>query len=138
QEIRMNLVKKIDLPNNLVLQVWDKSRAIASDTTKVELRIVIDVAVKEEYFSDPAHFQQVVAVFGQEISYEYTKERTFVSTPDSKRVFDELLEDFRKDSLPYISRTDFPACFAMSKLRDIRQHPYRYDKGVRCLSGCSG
>ncbi|MEA1970444.1 MAG: hypothetical protein U9N37_02330, partial [Thermodesulfobacteriota bacterium] len=100
----MNLVKKIDLPNNLVLQVWNKSRAIASDTTKVELRIVIDVAVKEEYFSDPAHFQQVVAVFGQEISYEYTKERTFVSTPDSKRVFDELLEDFRKDSLPYISR----------------------------------
>jgi len=122
----MNLVEKIDLPNNLVLQVWDKSRAIASDITKVELFIVINVAVKEEYFNDPEHFHQVVAVFGTEISYEYTKERTFVSTPDSKRVFDELLEDFRRDSIPYISRTDFPSRFAMSKLRDIRQHPYRY------------
>ena len=122
----MNLVKETTLSNNLILQVWDGSRAIASDTTKVELRVMINVAVKKEYFSDPADFQQVVAVFGQEISYEYTKERTFVSTPDSKRVFDELLEDFRRDSLPYISRSDFPARFAMSKLRDIRQHPYRY------------
>ncbi len=122
----MNLVEEIALPNNLVIQVRDKSRVIASDTTKVELSIVIDVAVKKEYFSDPAHFQQVVAVFGPEISYEYTKERTFVNTPDSKKIFGELLGDFRRDSLPYISRTDFPARFAMSKLRDIRQHPYRY------------
>ena len=122
----MNLVEEIALPNNLVIQVRDKSRVIASDTTKVELSIVIDVAVKKEYFSDPAHFQQVVAVFGPEISYEYTKERPFVNTPDSKKIFGELLGDFRRDSLPYISRTDFPARFAMSKLRDIRQHPYRY------------
>ncbi len=122
----MNLVEKIALPNDLVLQIWDKSRVIASDTTKVELGMVLAFAVREEYFSDPADFQKVVDVFGPEISYECTKERTFVSTPDSKRVFDELLEDFRRDSLPYISRTDFPARFAMSKLRDIRQHPYRY------------
>jgi hypothetical protein len=122
----MNLVEKIDLPNNLVLQVWDKSRAIASDITKVELFIVINVEIRKEYFSDPAHFQQVIAVFGQEISYEYTKERTFVDTTNREKVFDELLDDFRRDSIPYISRTDFPSRFAMSKLRDIRQHPYRY------------
>ena len=127
----MNLVEETALSNNLIMQVWDGSRAIASDTTKVELRIVIDVTVKEEYFSDPAHFQQVIAVFGQEISYEYTKERTFVDTTNRERVSNELLDDFRRDSLPYISRIDFPARFAMSKLRDIRQHPYRYrDRGI--------
>jgi len=122
----MNLVEEITLSNNLIMQVWDGSRAIASDTTKVELRIVIDIAVRKEYFNDPEHLQQVAAVFGPEISYEYTKERTFVDTTNREMVFNELLEDFRKDSLPYISRTDFPARFAMSKLRDIRQHPYRY------------
>ena len=122
----MNLVEKIALPNDLVLQIWDKSRVIASGTTKVELGMVLAFAVREEYFSDPEDFQKVVDVFGPEISYECTKERPFVSTPDIKRVFDELLEDFRRDSLPYISRTDFPERFAISKLRDIRQHPYRY------------
>jgi hypothetical protein len=122
----MKLVEEIPLPNDLVMQVWDGSRTIASDTTKVELCITISVEVMQEYFSDPEHFQRVVEVFGPEISYEYTKERTFVSTHDSRKVFDELLEDFRRDSLPYLSRTDFPVRFALSKLRDILQHPYKY------------
>ncbi|MBN2538733.1 MAG: hypothetical protein JXB09_01650 [Deltaproteobacteria bacterium] len=122
----MNLVEEIPLPNGFVMQVWDGSRAITSDTTKVELRITIPIEVIREYFSDPEHFQLVVAVFGPGIVYEHTKERSFVRTPDSRKIFGELLEDFRRDSLPYLSRTDFPARFALSKLRDIRQHPYRY------------
>ncbi|HOO89183.1 MAG TPA: hypothetical protein PLA74_00030 [Syntrophales bacterium] len=122
----MNLVEETVLSNNLTMQVWDRSRAIASDTTKVELRITIPIRVMQEYFTDLAHFQQVVAVFGPVVVYEYTKERTFVSTPDSGKVFHELLEDFQRDSLPYLSRTEFPARFSLSKLRDIRQHPYRY------------
>ncbi len=122
----MNLVKKIDLPNNLVLQVWDKSRAIASDMTKVELRVVIDIAIKEEYFSDPEHFRKVVTVFGPETPYEYIKEKTFTDTTDRDAVFSALLEDFKRDSVPYLSRIDFPERFAMSKLREIQKHPYRY------------
>ncbi len=122
----MNLVEETALPNGLVMQVWDASRAIASDTTKVELRITIPVTVTKEQFSDPGHFQRVVEVFGPEILYERSKERAFVSTPGSGKVFDKLLEDFRRDSLPYLSRTDFPARFAQSKLRDILQSPYKY------------
>ncbi len=122
----MKLVEKITLPNNLFVQVWDKSRTIASDTTKVELHIVIDIAIKEEYFSDPDNFRKVVTVFGPEITYEYTKERTFTDSTDKERVFNELLEDFRKNSIPYISRIDFPARFAISKLRDIQKYPHRY------------
>jgi len=122
----MNLLEEKTLPNGLVMQVWDKSRTIASDTTKVELRITIPVTVTEEQFGDPEQFQRVVEVFGPEIVYEYSKERTFVRTPDSTAVFGKLLEDFRKDSLPYLSRDDFPARFALSKLREILQHPYKY------------
>jgi len=122
----MNLVEEVALPNGLVMQVWNKSCVIASDTTKVELRISIPVMVTKEYFSEPGQFQRVVEVFGPEILYERTKERTFVKTPDSSKVFDKLLEDFRRDSLPYLSRTNFPARFALSKLRDILQNPYKY------------
>ena len=122
----MNLVEETALLNGLVMQVWDGSRSIAADTTKVELRITIPVPLTKEYFSEPEHFQRVVEVFGQEILYERTKERAFVSTPASAKVFDELLADFRRDSLPYLSRTDFPARFAQSKLRDILKSPYKY------------
>ncbi|MDO9514794.1 MAG: hypothetical protein Q7J01_01665 [Syntrophales bacterium] len=122
----MNLVEETALPNGLVMQVWDGSRTIAADTTKVELRITIPVTVTKEQFGEPGDFQRVVEVFGSEILYERTKERAFVNSPASGKVFDKLLEDFRRDSLPYLSRADFPACFVQSKLRDILQNPYKY------------
>jgi len=65
----MELMEEIPLANGLTLRVWDGSRAIASDTTKVALRITVPVTVMKEYFSDPAHFEHVVAVFGPEILY---------------------------------------------------------------------
>ena len=122
----MKLVEEIPLSNGLTMQVWDGSRAIASDTTKVALRITVPVTVMKEYFSDPGQFEQVVTVFGPEIAYEYTKERTFVSTPHRERVFNGLLEDFKRDTLTYLCRAEFPARFALSKLREILQHPHRY------------
>ena len=122
----MKLVEEIPLSNGLTMQVWDGSRAIASDTTKVALRITVPVTVMKEYFSDPGQFEQVVAVFGPEIAYEYTKERTFVSTHHSGEVFTRLLKEFKRDSLPYLCRAEFPARFALSKLREILQHPHRY------------
>ncbi len=121
----MELKEEIPLANGLTMRVWDGSRAIASDTTKVTLRITVPVTVMKEYFSDPAHFERVVAVFGPEILYEYTKERTFVSAPHRGKVFNGLLEDFKRDTLAYLCRAEFPARFALSKLREIRQHPHR-------------
>ena len=127
-EMSMNLIEKIPLPNGLVMEVWDRSRAIATDTTKVELLITVPVTMEQAYFSDPEHFRRVVEIFGPEIAYEYTKERTFVSTADSRQVFTDLLDDFRRDSLPYLSKDDFPRRFALSKLSEIHRHPHRYRK----------
>jgi len=123
----MKLVETIALPNNLALKVWDKSRRIAQDTTKVELVITIDVVVQKEYFSDPEQYDMVVKTFGSSITYEYRKERTFVDNRNRETVFRELLEDFKRDSLPYLARPHFPSRFARSKFRDILQHPYTYD-----------
>jgi len=122
----MKLVEEIPLPNRLTMRVWDGSQTIASDTTKVALRITVPVTVMKEYFRDPGQFERVVAVFGPEIPYEYTKERTFVSTPHSGEIFTGLLEDFKRGSLPYLCRAEFPARFVLSKLREILQHPHRY------------
>jgi len=122
----MGLVKAIPLSNHLVVEIWDHSRAIATDTTKVELSIKINVAVNKEYFDNPKHFDIVLRVFGQEISYEYKKERTFVDRNDKEKVFNELLNDFTKSTLPYIEKPEFPSRFVLSKLRDIQKRPHRY------------
>ncbi len=122
----MNLVEEIELPNGLVMQVWDASRSIAADTTKVELIITVPVTVAEDHFTSPEHFHKVTTVFGSEIAYQYKKERTFVISSNKEKVFNELLGDFRRYALPYLSKTSFPARFAISKLRDIIEHPYKY------------
>jgi hypothetical protein len=122
----MGLVKEIPLSNHLVVEIWDHSRAIAIDTTKVELAIKINVAVKNEYFDNPEDFDTVTRVFGKEIFFEYEKERTFVHREEKEKIFNELLEDFTKSTLPYIEKPDFPSRFVLSKLRDIQKRPHRY------------
>ena len=84
------------------------------------------VNAPENYFEDFEHFRQVRQVFGTEQLYEYEKERTFVNTVDKEKVFDELLGDFKRDSIPYLGRQNFPLRFAQSKYTEIQKHYYRY------------
>jgi len=122
----MNLVEEIQLANNLTVEIWDKSRDIAEDTTLVKLIIKAKIEIKPEYFSDPIHFEQVTKVFGPEIYFQYEKERTFVDSQDKETVFADLLDDFKRDSLPYIARGNFPARFALSKYDEIQRRYYKY------------
>ncbi len=122
----MKLVEEIPLPNKLVVEVWDDSRSIADDTTKVALLIKINVEVKPEYFPHLEHFEQVQKIFGNEIFFEYKIERAFVSNQEKMNVFKELLESFKKDSLPYFARPQFPESFVLSKHMDIQKNPYKY------------
>lgn len=122
----MKLVEEIPLPNDLMVEVWDKSRPIAADTTKVELFIRIKVALKPSYFMKHEHFELVKRIFGHEILFEHSKERTFVNNKEKEAVFQELLSTFKRDLLPYLSKTVFPGNFALSKYWDIEKNRYKY------------
>ncbi|HEU18198.1 MAG TPA: hypothetical protein ENO00_02300 [Deltaproteobacteria bacterium] len=122
----MNLVETISLPNELMVEIWDASREIAEDTTLVKLVIRMKVEIQEHYFEDPEHFRQVRSVFGTEEFYRYEKERTFVNTVDKEKVFNELLEDFKRVSIPYLGRPNFPERFAKAQHVEIRKHYYKY------------
>ena len=122
----MKLYERIPLPNGLEAEVYDLSRPIAVDTTKVEMLIKIRVALRPEYFAAPAHFEQTRKVFGPEICYKYRTGQSFVANGEKEAVFGALLESFRKDALPYLSGGKFPGRFAMSRFMDILKNPYKY------------
>jgi hypothetical protein len=122
----MKPYERIFLPNGLEAEVYDLSRPIAPDTTKVEMVIKVRVALRPEYFAAPAHFEQTRRIFGPEIFYEYRTGQSFVSNEEKDAVFGALLESFRKDALPYLSGEKFPGRFALSKYMDIVKHPYQY------------
>ncbi|MGV8081645.1 MAG: hypothetical protein AB2L22_16485 [Syntrophales bacterium] len=120
------IVENVKLSNGLVLEVWDLSRPIAADTTKVELYIRVKVTFHESHFDDPGHYDITRRVFGPEGVYEYRKERTFVSNAGREAVFAELLGGFRTDALPYLERPDFPRRFSLNRYREILQNPWKY------------
>jgi len=122
----MKLYERIPLPNGLEAEVYDLSRPIAVDTTKVEMVIKIRVALRPEYFAATDHFEQTRKVFGPEICYEYRTGQSFVANEEKEAVFRALLESFRKDALPYLSGEKFPGRFSLSKFMDIVKHPYKY------------
>ncbi|PKN33488.1 MAG: hypothetical protein CVU61_13105 [Deltaproteobacteria bacterium HGW-Deltaproteobacteria-19] len=125
-EIMSKIVENIQLSNGLVLEVWNLSRPIAADTTKVELYIRVRVPFEKSHFDDPGHFDLTRRVFGPEGIYEYRKERTFVNNADRETVFAELLNGFRADALPYFERADFPRRFSLNRHREILQNPWKY------------
>ena len=122
----MKLIEEIPLANGLKVEVWDKSISIAADTTKVELFIRIKVELRSSYFTKPEHIELVRKVHGPEIFFEYKKERPFVNKKKKDEVFQELLDAFKKDSLPYLSKPIFPRNFALSKYWDIEKNRYKY------------
>lgn len=122
----MELIEEITLPNNLVVEVWDQSRPIASDTVKVDLFIRMKVDLKPSYFNRPEHFEKVKKVFGPQIIFEYRMERTFIDNREKDAVIQEFLKSFKKDILPYLSRPAFPRNFSLFKYRDIENNPYKY------------
>jgi hypothetical protein len=123
----MILIEKIRMPNGLTVEVSDKSVSIAADTTKVALLIRIPIELLPSYFAKPDNYELVRKIIGPEVFFEYKKERTFVRDGDKNVVFQELLDHFKKNSLPYLSRPSFPASFALSKRRDIQKKSYKYN-----------
>jgi len=122
----MVLYEKIPLPNGLTLEIWDYSRPIAADTTKVELVAQIEVEFAAAYFSKPEQYKKLVATIGQKDLYEYRKVMSFIKSGQKEAVFRELLEAFKKDALPYLSRDGFARQFARSRFRDVEQNWYKY------------
>ena len=122
----MHLVEEIPLPNGLTVEVWDKSIPIAADTTKVSLAITVKVPLLPSYFTARDQYEMVRKILGPEIVFEYSKERSFVKNRDREAVFQELLVNFKENSLAYLGRSSFPRGFALSRYRDIQKNFYKY------------
>ncbi len=126
----MVLVEKIAMPNGLTAEVWDASVSIAADTTKVELLVKIGIKLQPSYFAKYDHYEIVRKIMGPEIFFEYNRERTFVRDEEKELLFRELLDNFKRTSLPYLSKSSFPRSFALSKYVDIEKNSYKYSPFV--------
>ncbi len=96
---QMKLIEEINLANGLKLNIFDLSRPIAADTVKVEISIQSKIDLKKSYFSDSRDYHQVKRIFGDNFSYEYKMERSFVAKENQEAIREELLCTFKSNSL---------------------------------------
>lgn len=122
----MKLIEEINLPNGLTLNIFDLSRDIAADTTKVEVTFKISIDLKESFFQDYQDYQDVKRIFGDKLVFEIKEERTFVEKDRCEAVREELINVFKKNLLQYLGTKNFDEKYARSLLRDIRKNPYKY------------
>ena len=122
----MEPTEQIRMPNGLTAEVYDLSRQIAADTTRVEIIIRIGMALRPDDFAETSQYEQTCAAFGPEIFFEHRMVKSFVNNEGKEAAFHTLLEIFKRDALPYLSTPQFPTRFALSKHREILKNPYKY------------
>ncbi|HOD28604.1 MAG TPA: hypothetical protein PKH03_05280 [Syntrophales bacterium] len=120
------LVETAVLDNGLTMEVWDRSRPIAADTTKVELYVRIPVRLERAFFPGDEAFDVVRRIWGNQIVFEYVRERTFVGNDAREAVFAELLAAFRTHTLPYLGRPGFARGVALARYREYLGNPHAY------------
>jgi hypothetical protein len=116
----------IPLPNGLTAEVWDESRDIAVDTVQVVLCIEVAVPLQASYFDAPDAFAATREAFGPAPTYSYSTGRAFVRGGKREAVFAELLANFKRDVVSYLSHPDFPRRFARTRHQEIVKNWYRY------------
>lgn len=123
---QMKLIEEIKLANGLNLKIFDLSRTIAADTIKVEISFQTKISLEESYFTNTEDYTLVKKTLGSELIYEHTLERSFVPEQNEDSVRDDLINTFKTNSLDYLAASNFAQKMALSKLKDIKKNPYKY------------
>lgn len=108
------LLEKQVLSNGLILEMWDCSRKVATDSVFVRLsgriRVDVETALSEKGMQSEA----AIAAIGEHVFYTHEMERKFIPVEKKDTVMETLLSSFQKDTMAYLSHPDF-ACRLVAK-----------------------
>lgn len=100
------MMERMKLDNGLTLELFDCSRKIAGDRWLVSFLARIPLEITLEDFSHVPDaqrlFEQFIESEGRTIYFEIKKERNFIDEGEKNGILDDLLQDFRLNTLPYL------------------------------------
>ena len=110
------------LENGETLFIRDLSRSISDDAFQVTMEAKMEVAVVPAILSPEilgeTPFEEVVQKVGETVLFEHREVRNFIMADDRESVFEKLVDTFRTNLVPYLSKPEFPAKLVMKKFRD--------------------
>ncbi len=116
------IFRTIELENNQTLVIYDRSREIAADGYVVIMGARMEIQIQKGLFdgeppSNP-NLEEIQAILGTSICYEYIKERNMIRGPEKTQVFETLVETFLKNMGPYMARPSFPKKLILKEYRE--------------------
>ncbi len=121
----MEIIKEFELPNGLLLKLYDCSRRVAGDRWYVSLLARIPVAVSEEDFQGQEEaaaelFREFVEKEGNaEVIFELKKERNFIDEKEREAVFGKMLKDLEGHVFNYFSHPSFAQGVKRNKIKEF-------------------
>jgi hypothetical protein len=113
------LFDTMDLANGLEVYFYDCSREAVADRWQVQLRIKIQLEVRESYFQycdDAAEaYETYTSSAGKTLCFELKRLRNFIEGKKVAATLSELKEEFIRNNLTYISSQDFAAKYVLRK-----------------------
>jgi hypothetical protein len=110
------------LKNGQTLFIRDLSRSISADAFQVTMEARIEVAVTPAVLSPETlgntPFEEVIKKVGDTVLFEHREVRNFIMADDRQSVFEKLVDTFRTNLVPYLSKPEFPARLVMKEFRD--------------------
>lgn len=123
--MKEKLIKTINLENNMQLDFFDTSRKIAGDRWLVSLVVRMDIPISEAMILGDqqaiANGEDLRQVLGEKVVFEQTRKRIFVDEKEKGGVLEELIDQFQKSTLRYISRELFPKQYVLKVYREEKK-----------------
>ena len=118
------LIKRIQLDNHLVLELFDASREVAGGRWQVSLitRIEIPIAAAcNESDTVLPSAEMLRAAMDDPVVFEQVRQRNFIADQEKSAVFEALCRNFCDTALPYLGHPAFPRRYVLKKFMKSRQ-----------------
>ena len=119
----LKIVEKIDLPNNLVLELHDYSRHVAGDRWLVGLLVRIPIKISEEDFADRPQelYKDFLKEQGPVINFEQKKERNFIDEKEKDQLLSQMLNELKEYALSYMGHKSFAKGFIRRQIQAFEE-----------------
>jgi hypothetical protein len=127
----LKLIEKIDLPNNLMLELHDYSRRVAGDRWLVGLLARIPIEISEEDFAGRPQelYKDFLKEQGPVIYFELKKEKNFIDEKEKDQVFNQMLNELKEYALSYMGHKSFAKGFIRRQIQ-VFEERWKWQKAI--------
>jgi len=118
----LELLHTLNLSNGLLISIYDQTKVYFGDYHHVRVKIIC--TLDSAAFACKQFCPENVDL--RSMSYTRTLEKMGVPSEDIESVKKTLLDDFDRNSLPYISSADFPKKMITNELRSQKSPVRKY------------